>query len=874
MRTQPIRGGIDKRRAQNGGEASVASASPVASDARVAKHEGAEERLLHSAVRPPQSLEIDHLCQKWRLAITPSRTLPPFEELALGNLGRLADSAALVSASEPGALEILMGGPAFEAWIDHPSRKLKITDVSTGSARALEEVVTQALKASHPAQTVAHAIVNGFVCSYDILALPLSNRWGPPLCLVYIEEQDRKYNLVDAMFEATNEGLVALAVVRDSRRAPSDFQIVAVNKGAARLMNRTVAELRGKRLFEVFVDPAAQRALSPLFSVLESGGGARFELDAPSCPSGALHLNVNASAMGDLVAVTLTDISDLKAREASFKLLFDGSPVPTVLCDPESLGFLAVNDAATELWGYSRDALLRMNAFDIIPQDDFAKARTRAEIGADLVNSEQLWRHRKADGSLIDVLVYARAITFGGRPAHLATLIDVTEKRQAEARIAHMAHHDALTDLPNRLLFHERLDEALSRVRRYGETLAVFYLDLDQFKNINDTLGHPIGDMLLQAVAERLRACLRDTDVVARFGGDEFGVIQMGLDGPAEAGAFAMRLVALLSQPYEINGHHVVIGASVGIALGPSDGEASDQLLKNADLALYRAKADGRGAYRFFEPGMDARVRARRSLELDLRNALSAGEFELYYQPLVSLASAAVTGFEALLRWRHPLRGMVAPAEFIPLAEEIGLIVPLGEWALRQACAEAATWPKALKVAVNLSSVQFKKGNLTHVVLTALASSGLPPARLELEITESILLAESEATLATLHRLRALGVSISMDDFGTGYSSLGYLRTFPFDKIKIDRSFISEVAENADCMAIVRAVTTLGASLGIATTAEGVETSEQLDWLRKEGCTEMQGYLFSRPIPASGIADLLTTRCGRAQLQEDIRLIA
>jgi diguanylate cyclase (GGDEF)-like protein len=394
-------------------------------------------------------------------------------------------------------------------------------------------------------------------------------------------------------------------------------------------------------------------------------------------------------------------------------------------------------------------------------------------------------------------------------------------------------------------------------VRRYREELAVICVDLDQFKNVNDTLGHPIGGKLLKVVSSRLRTCLRDSDVVARFGGDEFAVLQLGLTGAQEASALADRIVKLMSEPYDIEGQNIVIGASAGIALAPGDGETPDQLLKNADTALYRAKEDGRRIFRFFEPGMDARLRARRTLELDLRKALLAGEFELYYQPLVTLATGCISGFEALLRWHHPSRGMVAPGEFIPVAEEIGLIVPLGEWVLRQACAEAATWPDDLKVAVNLSPVQFKNVNLTHVVSAALASAGLPAARLELEVTESILLEESKLNLATLHKLRALGVSISMDDFGTGYSSLSYLRAFPFDKFKIDRSFVSHLDEGRESLTIVQAIAQLGLSLCIPTAAEGVETEVQLEWLRQAGCKEMQGYLFSRPIPASEIAELL-----------------
>jgi diguanylate cyclase (GGDEF)-like protein/PAS domain S-box-containing protein len=558
---------------------------------------------------------------------------------------------------------------------------------------------------------------------------------------------------------------------------------------------------------------------------------------------------------------TYRDVTEAFEAEESFKLVFEDNPVPMWLFDPETLKFLAVNDAAVVHYGYDRESFLKLTLLDIVPQRDRDAIehaiRNRPSAGE---GPSHLWQHFKADGTKIDVLTYWRHTMFCDRPAQLVAIMDVTEKRQAEARIAHMAHHDALTGLPNRVLFHERLDEALLRVRRDREKLAVLYLDLDQFKNVNDGLGHPAGDKLLVAVAERLRRCLRGSDMVARFGGDEFAVLLIGLAGPDEAGALAERIVKLLSEPYDIDGQQVVIGASAGIALAPADGETAEQLLGNADMALYRAKEDGRRTFCYFQHGMDARLRARRTLELDLRNALAAGEFELYYQPLVTLETGVISGFEALLRWHHPVRGMVAPLEFIPLAEETSLIVPIGEWVLRQACAEAATWPDDLKVAVNLSPVQFKKGNLPQVVFATLASAGLPAARLELEITESIFLANSETNLATLRRLHALGVGISMDDFGTGYSGLSYLRAFPFDKIKIDRSFISELGESGDCLAIIQAIINLGSNLGIPTLAEGVETKQQLEWLRQTGCAEMQGYLFSRPVPASEIAALLSRR--------------
>jgi diguanylate cyclase (GGDEF)-like protein len=438
----------------------------------------------------------------------------------------------------------------------------------------------------------------------------------------------------------------------------------------------------------------------------------------------------------------------------------------------------------------------------------------------------------------------------------LATYDNITEQRKAEARIVYLAHHDALTDLPNRVMFREKLEEALAYARR-GQGLALLCLDLDQFKAVNDTLGHQVGDGLLQAVAERLSRETRETDLVARLGGDEFSIIQTPIDRPADAASFARRLNEILGAPFDVAGHQIVIGTSIGIAFAPQDSMDPVQLLKAADLALYRAKMDGRGVYRTFQAEMDAQMQVRRLMELDLRQALKAGQFELFYQPLVDPRAAAVVGFEALLRWRHPERGIVSPDKFIALAEEIGLIIPIGEWVLQSACAAVAAWPGGMRVAVNLSPAQFKGRNLVNAVAAALRETGLAPARLELEITETVMLQDTDATLATLSQLHALGVRIAMDDFGTGYSSLSYLRRFPFDRIKIDQSFVHDMCEKADCGAIVRAVTGLSNELGMATTAEGVETREQLDVLIRAGCTEIQGYLYSPAVPAAAVPAML-----------------
>ena len=455
------------------------------------------------------------------------------------------------------------------------------------------------------------------------------------------------------------------------------------------------------------------------------------------------------------------------------------------------------------------------------------------------------------DGRIISVV--NQPMTDGG---WVATHEDITERRRNEAIIARMAHYDALTGLPNRALFLEELDRALALVQR-GGSFALLYLDLDQFKRVNDTLGHIIGDELLKIVADRLRGCIRDTDLIARLGGDEFAIIQTSLEPSSDPAVLAERISAALKAPYDIDGHKVVAGVSIGIAIAPNDAAERDQLVKCADMALYGAKGGGRGTYCFYEPELDARVKARHQLDTDLRDALVNGEFELYYQPIVNLQTNQVSSCEALLRWHHPERGLVPPGEFIPVAEENGLIIPLGEWVLRQACADAATWPDGIKVAVNLSPAQLIGSKLLPAVVNALASSGISASRLELEITETVLMRNTFASLAMLHQLRDIGARIAMDDFGTGYSSLSYLRSFPFDKIKIDRSFIEGISEENDCAAIVEAVIDMAQRLNMTTTAEGIETVEQREKVRELGCTELQGYLFSRPKPLAEILPLL-----------------
>jgi diguanylate cyclase (GGDEF)-like protein len=434
----------------------------------------------------------------------------------------------------------------------------------------------------------------------------------------------------------------------------------------------------------------------------------------------------------------------------------------------------------------------------------------------------------------------------------VATYEDITQRRQAEAQITYLAHHDPLTGLVNRVFFGQQLDSALARIARRGGTFAVQCLDLDGFKDVNDSFGHPIGDALLREVGRRLAANAREGDIVARLGGDEFAILQREV-GHGKEGILAARITEVLAERFDIDGLEIFITTSIGIAVAPTDGTNGDELMKNADLALYQAKLGGKNMFRAFEADMDAARRIRRGLEVDLRKALANGEFEVYFQPIVDARRVAITGFEALLRWNHPGRGMVQPGVFIPIAEAIGLISELGEWVLREACAQAVLWPGHLTVAVNLSPAQLKSKILLDVVKDALLRSGLTPARLELEITESVLLSDTDGTLGVLHDIRSYGVRIAMDDFGTGYSSLSYLRRFPFDKIKIDQSFVRELSSRPDCIKIVRSIAALGASLGMTTTAEGVETLEQFEQLQEAGCDQVQGYHFGRPQPVGSM---------------------
>jgi len=517
------------------------------------------------------------------------------------------------------------------------------------------------------------------------------------------------------------------------------------------------------------------------------------------------------------------------------------------------------NHSMSDLIGVSQEALIGRNILDCVA--DTSRPMLKKYLTDDTEAACEI-ELRHADGSMVPVEILARTIRTAhsnGHDTRVLAVRDVRERKEAEERIRHMAHHDALTGLPNRRMFMDRLVQVLARSKRDGTTVAVLCLDLDRFKHVNDLGGHAAGDELLRQVAKRLADSSRTEDTVARLGGDEFAVIQVGVAHPDGPGIMAERMVKAIGRPFDLGGQQTMIGTSIGIALHPGDGEEGEDLVRAADTALYRAKEAGRGTFRFFEAEMDVRLQERRLLERDLRQALAEEQLRVHYQPLADCGGGKIVGFEALVRWTHHERGPISPVQFIPLAEECGLIMPLGAWVMRRACTDAATWPADKLVAVNLSPAQFRHADLAKEILAVLKETGLPPERLELEITESLLIDDPDRVLATLMVLKEAGVRISLDDFGTGYSSLSYLQRFPFDKIKIDRSFVSQMEKNADSMSIIRAVIALGKSLRIKVTAEGVESATQLNLLQQENCDLVQGYLLGKPMAKEDLGSLLST---------------
>jgi diguanylate cyclase (GGDEF)-like protein/PAS domain S-box-containing protein len=592
------------------------------------------------------------------------------------------------------------------------------------------------------------------------------------------------------------------------------------------------------------------------------------------CADGRSFLAISKPlAHGGWVA-TMEDITERRELEqerdrnyAFLREIVDHIPSQITVKGTQDRRYLLVNRVAEAQFGISRDLIVGKTAFDIFPKASAeiitADDETALQSTDGLFKDEHLWKTQAMGARYITSRRIGIRDSAGETRYIIHVVDDVTERRRADEKIAHLAHYDALTDLPNRVLFRKQIERELRKAAG-GEKFALLYIDIDEFKGINDSLGHHVGDELLKTVAARIKSCIKPTDLIARLGGDEFAVIQTAVGSVADTIEFVTRIHDAIRQPCRCLGHHLSTDASIGIALAPQDGTDLDQLIKNADLAMYAAKAEGRRTHRFFEPAMDARAKARLTMEQDLRQAMVDGGFEIHYQPLLDLHSNEVTGCEALLRWRHPERGMVSPAEFIPLAEDTGLINELGDWVLQTACAEAATWPHQIRLAVNVSPIQLKNRTLALRIAAALAASGLTPGRLEIEITEAVLIHDDETALAILHQLRAIGVRIALDDFGTGFSSLSYLKRFPFDKIKIDRCFVSDIEVDGSA-AIVQAVVNIAAARHMTTTAEGVETEPQREILRKLGCTEMQGYLFSAAKPALEVRRLLGAHREKAQ---------
>ena len=664
-----------------------------------------------------------------------------------------------------------------------------------------------------------------------------------------------------ATLEAMDQGLVMIG---------PDKRVQVLNRRARDLLELPQDVLHEGASFTAVWHHLAQGGAFPeARKAMEQGD---FPLEVQSYegthPNGTiLETRLAPMASGGLVC-TYTDLTArrqseaaLRSAEADYQSLFQNAVIGVYRARLDG-GIVQANRALARLHGYG-DATRPLGDFShdwyVDPGRHAAFMKSLTEEGhvEDFVSEAR----RHAGGERIWVAETAWVVRDAeGHPIWIeGTVADATERKRAQALVEHMARHDALTGLPNRRLFQETLSREIALARCNAGQVAVLCCDLDRFKAVNDTFGHPAGDALLCIVARRLREVLHEGDVVARLGGDEFAIIMPGRGEPRRTAAIARRLIEAVGRSIDLDGHATTVGVSIGVAIWPRHGDGVDTLFKNADIALYRAKDSGRNTVRFYESGMDLAVATRNMLEIDMRESIRSGGFALHYQPIFGLSDGAPKGFEALLRWEHPVHGPVSPGEFIPLAEETGLITQLGAWALHEACREAAAWPGDWRVAVNVSAVQFRKSGLEQSVVRALAASGLPAGRLELEITESVLMQNSDAVIGCLHRLRAMGVRIALDDFGTGYSSLSYLCRFPFDKIKIDRSFIRDIDE-PEAAAVVRAVVGLGERLGMAVTAEGVETEEQLARVRRKGCTEAQGFLLGRPVPAPQARALVTRR--------------
>ncbi|WP_420962682.1 putative bifunctional diguanylate cyclase/phosphodiesterase [Brucella sp. IR073] len=793
---------------------------------------------------PTEFDDVRYMLHCWQAARI-NTSLPSYEDFTLGNMGRFADEIAVIHCLPGKPARMLRAGKRVRSIIRLGEGAVDFLDVPYVFRQAIASAIGRSRLAGSPSLALCRWLIENKVSTVEIVAFPLSCRWSGEYFLVMTRPRKAQLNLPRLLIDASQQGILGLSPVPGEDGMPRDFFVLSINEAAARFLGGEPEHLQ----FTLLSQACSRLGIVTPQPMLRAALGAPvepFELTY-ELHGNPLALQAGVNFADGILVVTLTDIREFKSRVTLFRSLFDDNPAPMYVRAHGEEGFLNVNEAALRLYGYEREAFLKLSVADLSIEGS----------EEDAASSAAGLKHRTADGRTLDIIEYTSEVMVEGRPATLSTIMDITERRRAEAHVTYLAHHDPLTGAANRTVFTREIERAAAKLADGGRAFGVLMVDLDDFKLVNDTLGHAAGDAVLVEVTKRLKKRLREGDIVARLGGDEFAVLAPGLESREQIEVLARRISQELALISSVEGCPVRIGASIGGAVAPADATEADDLLRCADLALYRAKGSLKGEVRFFEPEMDAQVSNRRALEMDLRNADPAEQFEAHFQPIISVQTGKLCGFEALMRWRHPSRGMVSPGEFIPIAEETGQVDRLGRWMLREACCQAASWPDPLMVAVNVSPVQFRSGGLFEAIDEALRLSGLAPARLEIEITESVLLDDSADNLALLRQLRDRGVRIALDDFGTGYSSLHYLKQFPFNRLKIDRSFVREIENSPESLAIVRAIIGLGASLGIDTTAEGVETAAQLETLRAEQCGELQGFLFSPPVAPGNVGAII-----------------
>ncbi|MFC5992286.1 putative bifunctional diguanylate cyclase/phosphodiesterase [Limoniibacter endophyticus] len=804
--------------------------------------------------------DVKLLLYRWQRAIPVGEPLPRYEDLALGNIGRFADEIAIVH-HDDGASRITRAGNRFNAVSGWQCAGRTLDDLPAPQAQAIRAAMAASRRTQTPQLALYRAVLDGLVSTIEIISLPMSCRWKGDFFLIFQRPRANAINLARLLINAAHQGIIALSPTHASGDRRQDFLVLSINEGAANLLGERADDLQNVRLSRILAKHRLRRLLSLARRQYLRNPSSPFEVDY-RLGTKTISLHVSIANADGIYAVTLTSIDELRARETLFRSMFDDNPVPMYLRERSGQRFLNFNAAALRLYGWNREDIVGRQYGDLC-----------ASGTDEVVFGETSKRHRTLRGGELEVIEYNREIMVDDTPAILSTIVDMTERKKSEAHITYLAHHDPLTGAANRNYFTQELEAAVERASRGDENFAVILFDLDNFKLVNDTLGHAAGDQLLKEVTRRIKKLVRKSDIVARLGGDEFAVLLPGMSSHKQTSQLSARILQQIESISEIEGAPISISASIGAAIAPIDATDGDALIRAADLALYRVKHDTKGGFLHFKEEMDASVKAKRTLEAELRNAQPDEQFELHYQPILAVKSGYLRGFEALMRWNHPRIGRVSPADFIPLAEETGKILELGAWALRAACMEAASWPGDLVVAVNVSAVQFRNGGLEAALTQALSDSNLPPHRLEIEITESILLEQTDATISMLENIRALGIRVALDDFGTGFASMSYLRHFPFSRLKIDRSFIQEIAESQQALAIVRAIINLGNSLGIDTTAEGVETDAQLIALQAEECGELQGYLFSPPVNQAALSQIISTylqpvQCDQARLEQ------